>query len=305
MDPHVAEVLLFERRWAARIRAAGKAEAQHGLNELQATILRELLAPGTGNPGWLAWRLGTDPAQISRSLRALEAAGWLTTMESLRDRRMRDIDLTESGVVLAERLVRGDRGRVRERLDSLPRREVEARDEATNLLDRMRERTRPILRAMPARPPAFVAQRADRSFTFALPIAAREAFALFTPEGEKSWVEGWRPEYLHPPSGRIEQGMVFRTAAQGEATIWCVGRYESEAMRVEYIRCTPGSRIATVSVRCAERGAARCEVTVRYIYTGLSPEGNEWIRAMDEARYAEEIGAWRTSIEAMLAARDQ
>jgi hypothetical protein len=56
-------------------------------------------------------------------------------------------------------------------------------------------------------------------------------------------------------------------------------------------------------VRCTGREATRCDVTVRYVHTGLSPEGNEWVRAMDDARHAEHIEGWRAAIEAMLASR--
>jgi hypothetical protein len=37
-------------------------------------------------------------------------------------------------------------------------------------------------------------------------------FPLFTPAGEKLWVEGWDPEFLHPTSGETCEGMVFRTS---------------------------------------------------------------------------------------------
>ena len=31
-------------------------------------------------------------------------------------------------------------------------------------------------------------------------------FLLFTPAGEKLWVEGWDPEFLHPTSGETCEG---------------------------------------------------------------------------------------------------
>ncbi|HSN21283.1 MAG TPA: hypothetical protein VLS49_11430 [Usitatibacter sp.] len=151
----------------------------------------------------------------------------------------------------------------------------------------------------------FAALRADRSCSFALPMAARAAFGLFTPQGEKAWAQGWDPEYLHPGDGRTEPGMVFRTSAHGEETIWTVSRFDPEGGFVEYVRCTPGSRIAIVSVRCADTGPSRCEVSVRCVFTGLSAAGNARIREMDERRFAEYIGAWRSEIEAMLAGEAQ
>lgn len=148
----------------------------------------------------------------------------------------------------------------------------------------------------------FRAERAERVASFAVDLPAREAFELFTPEGEKAWAHGWEPEYLHPANGRIARGMVFRTRIGGEETIWTVARCEPGSC-VEYVRCTPGSRTAVVRVRCAPIDATRCEVTVGYAFTGLSESGNLRIREMDERRYAEFIGDWRSAIEAMLARR--
>jgi hypothetical protein len=150
---------------------------------------------------------------------------------------------------------------------------------------------------------AFRAARAERSASFELPLAASDALALFTPEGEKRWAEGWDPEYVHPPDGRIEAGMVFRTAIGGEDTIWTVARYDPDAGFVEYVRCTPSSRIAVVGVRCTALGAMRTKVAVRYAFTGLSEAGNRWIGGMDERRYAEFVDSWRAAIEAALAAQ--
>lgn len=148
----------------------------------------------------------------------------------------------------------------------------------------------------------FRAGHAERRASFVLALPAHAAFELFTPEGEKEWAEGWDPEYLHPRDGRLGEGMVFRTAIGGEETVWSVARCEPGAS-VEYVRCTHASRIALVSVRCTPLAGERCEVTVGYAFTGLSDAGNERIREMDEARYAEFIGSWRSAIEAMLERR--
>lgn len=146
----------------------------------------------------------------------------------------------------------------------------------------------------------FRAERAERVAAFVVPLPADRAFALFTPEGEKSWADGWHPEYLHPADGRIAHGMVFRTRAGGEDTVWTVARFEPPTL-VEYVRCTPASRTAIVTVRCTPLDGERCTVAVGYAFTGLTEAGNEWIRAMDERRFAEFIDGWRSEIEAMLA----
>jgi hypothetical protein len=149
---------------------------------------------------------------------------------------------------------------------------------------------------------AFAGARAVRSHSFFVALPLREAFALFEPEGERAWAQGWDPHYVHPADGRAEQGMVFTTTHGSEETIWHLARHDPAGGVVEYLRVTPGSRLATVLVQCAEAGARRTRVTVVYAFTGLSDAGNEYVRAMDEARYRAFIDGWSTAIEAARAA---
>jgi hypothetical protein len=145
---------------------------------------------------------------------------------------------------------------------------------------------------------AFVGERAVRSHSFVLGLPKAEAFKLFEPEGERAWAQGWDPRYVFPADGRAEAGMVFTTSHGSEETIWHLNRHDSAGGVVEYIRLTPGSRIATVLVQCAQEGGAATRVTVIYSFTGLSPAGNEYVRAMDEAHYRAFIEGWGTAIAA-------
>ena len=143
---------------------------------------------------------------------------------------------------------------------------------------------------------SFVAERAVRSHSFSLDRPAREAFRLFEPEGERLWAEGWDPQYVHPRDGRAEAGMVFTTSHRGEATIWMLTRHEPDAGLVEYVRTTPGSRIARVTVQCAPLAQTRTRVTVIYAFTGLSESGNAYVRDMDERHYRDYIEGWERAI---------
>ncbi len=44
-----------------------------------------------------------------------------------------------------------------------------------------------------------------------MPAPPNQVFPLFTPTGEKLWVDGWDPEAVYPESGATEEGMVFKT----------------------------------------------------------------------------------------------
>lgn len=148
---------------------------------------------------------------------------------------------------------------------------------------------------MPASAP-FSALHIERSGRFLLESPLARVAPCFTPEGERAWAPGWDPEYLHPSDGALGPGLVFRTRIDGEETVWMALRADFAAGEFEYARLTPGSRVGTVSVRCAERSAGVTEVTVVYRMTGLSPEGNARLAALDEAAYAEFLEEWRTAI---------
>ncbi len=142
---------------------------------------------------------------------------------------------------------------------------------------------------------AFVAERASHRHSFALPMPPAQAIAWFTPEGERGSAEDWDPAYVYPAAGVTEEGMVFTTAAGGEATLWLLTRYEPDAGRAEYARVTHGSRIAMVKVLCEAEGA-QTRVTVSYTITALSDAGNEYVREMSARRFADYIDTWPEAI---------
>jgi hypothetical protein len=145
---------------------------------------------------------------------------------------------------------------------------------------------------------AFIGERAVRSHSFVVDLPIAEAFKLFEPEGERAWAQGWAPRYVFPADGRAEAGMVFVTHHGKEETVWTLTRHDPAAALVEYVRLTPGSRIATVLVQCADAGLDKTRVTVVYTFTGLSDAGNQYVRAMDEAHYRAFIDGWGVAIAA-------
>jgi hypothetical protein len=116
------------------------------------------------------------------------------------------------------------------------------------------------------------------------------ALHLFTPVGERLWVNGWEPRF---PAGErgdgTETGTVWLTAAEGRETVWSVVDRDERAVR--YSRSTPGfwAGLVEVSVDLAEGGGSR--VTVVYRLTALSAEGEA---ALDDfaAAYDDFIAEW-------------
>ncbi len=147
---------------------------------------------------------------------------------------------------------------------------------------------------------AFSATHVSHSGNFGLPISPEQAFSFFSPEGERSWVNGWTPEYLHPTSGELEPGLVFRTDADGEETLWLLVRYDVEILEAEYVRVTPNSRIGTVTIRCSSDGDGDTNVEVFYELTGLSETGNRTLSLMTAESYDSMLEEWRNRITAVL-----
>jgi hypothetical protein len=135
-----------------------------------------------------------------------------------------------------------------------------------------------------------------RTGEFTLPISLRHAFPLFSPEGERAWVEDWDPVYLHPQHPSTDHGTVFRTAHGGEETLWLVLRYDPDRAMAEYGRFSPGSRLGTVQVTCQEEGPELTRVAVAYSLTALSPAGNAVLDALTPKKYDSMLAEWRTLI---------
>ncbi len=145
------------------------------------------------------------------------------------------------------------------------------------------------------------ALRASRSARIRLSAAPSAVFPLFTPEGERRWVEGWNPESVYPADGAAELHSVFLThnhAAQ--PSIWAIVGLDAEHFRVSYLRAAPDSHVAFIAVECAEDGPGRTVATVSYTFTGLSAAGNDYVAGFTPEHYGEWIGQWEVAINRYL-----
>lgn len=136
----------------------------------------------------------------------------------------------------------------------------------------------------------------ERRHTITLAMPVEMAFPLFTPAGERDWVDGWEPEFLYPADGATGAGMVFRTRHGGEETLWSCIEWSPAEHRVRYARVTPGSRFGHVEVACRADGGGTV-VSVCYALTALSAEGEALLAALTEEAFRDGIDSWRAAIE--------
>lgn len=141
-----------------------------------------------------------------------------------------------------------------------------------------------------------------RSHAIVLALPPAEAFALFTPAGEKRWIRDWDPRYVHPASGETQAGMVFTTGEGEERTYWSLVDYDPRGLRSRYARVTPASRFGFVEVAC-EPDAGGTRVTVTYTFTALTPAGEAFLAGFGEDAFRAMIEGWKGLIEAWLRQR--
>ena len=137
--------------------------------------------------------------------------------------------------------------------------------------------------------------RVTMSGSFVLPCNPATALPLFTPEGERRWVDWWVPVYHSAATDEV--GAVWTTAA-GAPTTWVTIVRDDD--RVAYARVSANGTAGLVQVRCLADGAGETTVEVTYNLTATDPRGRAGLE--DFARgYADLLEDWRARTRRMLA----
>ena len=80
----------------------------------------------------------------------------------------------------------------------------------------------------------------EKAGVVAMALPATEAFPLFSAEGERQWVSGWDPCYLHPVEPGAGEGVVFQTTNKGGRTAtWVQTRHEPAAGGASFVYVVP------------------------------------------------------------------
>ena len=140
--------------------------------------------------------------------------------------------------------------------------------------------------------------RRSGSLRIAAPL--ERAFPYLTPDGERLYVPGFDPQYLHPLTGEQGEGAIFTTDHDGEDTLWMVLRFSPADGQAEYARVTPGSRHGSVSVALERLDASNTRATISYELTSTSDAGDEKLTAFTEETFAATLADWEAKIDQLL-----
>ena len=129
-----------------------------------------------------------------------------------------------------------------------------------------------------------------------------KVFPLFSPMGEKKWVEGWDPEFIYPANGDWLENMVFRTKtgnASEKIYNWVLSHLNPKDYLVVYTVFTE-NRVWTIKVQCTglEKKKTRAEIT--YTFVAINEKGNELNIEAIEKMYMHELKDWEEAVNNFL-----
>jgi len=137
----------------------------------------------------------------------------------------------------------------------------------------------------------------DRSGVVEMALPFAEAFPLFNAEGERRWVAGWDPHFIHPPEPGAGEGAVFQTTHHGMgATTWIQTRHEPDAGAASFAYVLPNQRATIVDVVVTPDGENGSRASVRYRMTSLSADADDLVRAFGDA-FDDMMAHWAEAIQ--------
>ena len=147
----------------------------------------------------------------------------------------------------------------------------------------------------------FRAQRITRAYRQTINATPEKVFPLLCPVREAEWLDGWQYDMIYSKSGLVEDGAVFSTQYEGEEdTIWIVSKHDSSKREVEFVRFTNDSKTCLLKIAVKPKGEHSSYVEVSYMYTGITPSGNDFVDDFTEDAFLEAVTFWEKSMNYFL-----
>ena len=137
----------------------------------------------------------------------------------------------------------------------------------------------------------------ERAGVVAMALSAADAFPLFNAEGERRWVAGWDPRFVHRVEAGAGEGCVFQTTKPGAGTAtWIQTRHEPSTRSASFVYVIPDHHVAMVDVDVIADGEGRSKARVRYRMTSLSSAGDNFVRELGES-FDDFMGEWAEAVQ--------
>ena len=144
---------------------------------------------------------------------------------------------------------------------------------------------------------SFNAKHITRSYEQTINADPARVFDLLCPVKEGEWLDGWDYTLLHSESGLAEEGCVFLSRQEGEKdTIWMITKRDVQNREIEFVRATPESRIARLTIAVDEKAENLSTVKITYVITALGEEGNKFLEGFTKENFEAGMKFWEKSM---------
>ena len=145
--------------------------------------------------------------------------------------------------------------------------------------------------------PSFKAEHVIRSYEQTIKADPARVFDLLCPVKEAEWLDGWDYTLLHSQSGLAEEGCVFLSRQEGEKdTIWMITKRDVQKRQIDFVRTTPESRIARLTISVDKKEAQVSKVRITYVITAVCEEGNTFLEAFTQENFEAAMKFWEASM---------
>lgn len=144
---------------------------------------------------------------------------------------------------------------------------------------------------------SFKAKHISRSYEQTITADPARVFDLLCPVKEAEWLDGWDYTLLHSESGLAEEGCVFLSRQEGEKdTIWIITKRDVQNREIEFVRTTPESRIARLTIAVDEKAENMSKVKIIYVITALGEDGNKFLELFTQENFEAGMKFWEKSM---------
>lgn len=142
--------------------------------------------------------------------------------------------------------------------------------------------------------------RLTKTYSMSLHFPPEQVFPLLCPVREYEWIESWQCELIYSDTGVAEPDCVFKTCFpnDGPADTWVVSRYEPPVL-IEFVRIN-ALRSLRYSISLAREDDDTTKLIWKQIFTGLTPEGDDFIKALSDQAYRERMATRERQINHFL-----
>ena len=123
--------------------------------------------------------------------------------------------------------------------------------------------------------------RVEFHFTANAPF--EQVAPLFGANEERTWAEGWDPQFIYPVPAHDVPGMVFRVDHPHHSSIWVNTAFDLAAGHIQYAYVLNDAMATLIDIHLTRESAQKTGVSVVYERTALTPEADNHVHHFAES----------------------